>query len=42
MKYLNGFMPVPINESEKIVSFAMDYLRKLGKLVEHYQKHNKR
>ncbi len=35
-------MPVHIDEDEKIVSFAMEYLVKMGKLVQHYKVHNKR
>ena len=33
MKYFNGFMPKKITSDESIVSFAMDYLKNMAKLL---------
>ena len=35
-------MPVPITEDERVVSFAMDYLKRMGKLITEFTRNKKR
>ena len=38
LAYFNHFLPMPVTEDELVVSFAMKYLRSMGKLVENADK----